>query len=381
MRVIRQDRKKQLETDLKTYLVGGAVRDKLLGLIPHEHDWVVVGATPAELEADGYQQVGKDFPVFLHPETRDEYALARTERKSGKGYKGFSVSFDPEVTLQQDLQRRDLTINAIAEDTEGHLIDPFDGQSDIQQRLLRHVSDAFTEDPLRVLRIARFWARFAHLGFNIADNTYRLLQQMTASRELEHLTPERVWKEWQKALDTQSPELFLQLLWELNATEQVFPGLVITDVCLQQLKQTAQHTRDFETRFASIFIQQPGDFNLHQFCRQLAIPNRYRDAAQMALSQQQRITLPSINSADYFKLLKDIDYWRRPQRLQQFLQLREALVGNHSAQLSAQIQHAADQTTHIDAKQLQQQGLQGKQLGEALQLQRQQVFEQYFQAS
>ncbi|RUO72778.1 multifunctional CCA tRNA nucleotidyl transferase/2'3'-cyclic phosphodiesterase/2'nucleotidase/phosphatase [Idiomarina seosinensis] len=366
---------------MKTYLVGGAVRDKLLGLTPHEHDWVVVGATPAELEADGYQQVGKDFPVFLHPETRDEYALARTERKSGKGYKGFSVSFDPEVTLEQDLERRDLTINAIAEDTEGQLIDPFNGQKDIEQRLLRHVSAAFSEDPLRVLRIARFWARFAHLGFSIADNTYRLLQQMTASRELEHLTPERVWTEWQKALGTRNPELFLQLLLELNATEQVFPQLIVTKACLEHLRQTAQHTDDHETRFASIFIQQSGDFNLNQFCRQLAIPNRYRDAAQMALYQRQLVTAPNIDSSDYFKLLKDIDYWRRPQRLQQFLQLREALVSHHSLQLSTGIELAAKQTTQISAKQLQQQGLQGKQLGEALQVKRQQAFEQYFPGS
>ncbi|MGM0525688.1 MAG: multifunctional CCA tRNA nucleotidyl transferase/2'3'-cyclic phosphodiesterase/2'nucleotidase/phosphatase [Pseudomonadota bacterium] len=366
---------------METYLVGGAVRDKLLGLIPHEHDWVVVGATPADLEADGYQQVGKDFPVFLHPETQDEYALARTERKSGKGYKGFSVSFDPEVTLEQDLQRRDLTINAIAEDPEGHLIDPFEGQKDIQQRLLRHVSHAFTEDPLRVLRIARFWARFAHLGFSIADNTYRLLQQMTASQELEHLTPERVWKEWQKALDTRDPELFLQLLVELDATEQVFPGLIITPECLQNLRQTAEHTDDVETRFASIFIQQSGNFNLSQFCRQLTIPNRYRDAAQIAFYQKQFITTSSICCDDYFKLLKDIDYWRRPQRLQQFLQLREALVSNHSPQLSAQIEYAAEQASRINANQLQQQGLQGKQLGEALQMQRQQTFEQHFPAT
>ena len=179
---------------MKIYLVGGAVRDALLGLPIKDKDWVVVGATPQGMLNAGYQQVGRDFPVFLHPQTREEYALARTERKSGSGYTGFTCYAAPDVTLEDDLQRRDLTINAMARDDDGEIIDPYNGLDDLENRLLRHVSPAFSEDPLRVLRVARFAARYAHLGFRIADETMTLMREMNAAGELEHLTPERVWK-------------------------------------------------------------------------------------------------------------------------------------------------------------------------------------------
>ena len=179
---------------MKIYLVGGAVRDALIGLPVKDKDWVVVGATPQEMLDAGYQQVGRDFPVFLHPQTREEYALARTERKSGSGYTGFTCYAAADVTLEDDLQRRDLTINAMARDDDGEIIDPYNGRSDLENRLLRHVSPAFSEDPLRVLRVARFAARYAHLGFRIADETMTLMRNMTAAGELEHLTSERVWK-------------------------------------------------------------------------------------------------------------------------------------------------------------------------------------------
>ncbi|MGL4984715.1 MAG: multifunctional CCA tRNA nucleotidyl transferase/2'3'-cyclic phosphodiesterase/2'nucleotidase/phosphatase, partial [Plesiomonas sp.] len=178
---------------MQVYLVGGAVRDQLLGLPIHERDWVVVGSTPEDMLAKGYQQVGKDFPVFLHPQSREEYALARTERKQGLGYTGFVCHAAPDVTLEQDLIRRDLTINAIAQHSDGTLIDPYNGQRDLTQRLLRHISPAFSEDPLRVLRIARFAARFADFGFQIAPETQQLMRTMVAAGELNHLTPERVW--------------------------------------------------------------------------------------------------------------------------------------------------------------------------------------------
>ncbi len=205
------------------FLVGGAVRDELLGLEARERDWVVVGATPEDLLERGYRKVGASFPVFLHPETAEEYALARTERKEGHGYHGFSVDFDPGVTLEEDLERRDLTINAMARDDKGRLIDPFGGQQDIEGRLLRHVSAAFSEDPLRVLRVARFAARYAHLGFRVHDSTMDLMSEMSASGELEHLVPERVWAEIEGAMAAGSPGVFVEVLRACGALSALLP--------------------------------------------------------------------------------------------------------------------------------------------------------------
>ena len=210
---------------MKIYLVGGAVRDSLLNLPVTEQDWVVVGCTPEQLLTQGYQQVGKDFPVFLHPVSHEEYALARTERKSGAGYTGFTCYAAPDVTLEEDLLRRDLTINAIARSADGELIDPYHGQQDLENKVLRHVSDAFGEDPLRVLRVARFAARFAHLGFSIAAETQSLMAAMAQSGELSALTPERVWKETEKALKTQSPQIYFQVLRDCGALVVLFPEI------------------------------------------------------------------------------------------------------------------------------------------------------------
>ena len=201
----------------KTYLVGGAVRDRLLGRAGGDRDYVVVGATPEQMLAAGFQPVGKDFPVFLHPRTKAEYALARTERKSGRGYQGFTVHADASVTLEEDLARRDLTINAIAEDEQGALVDPFHGLRDIELRRLRHVSPAFVEDPVRLLRVARFAARFAPLGFAVADETMQLLREMVSNGEVDHLVPERVWAETRKALIEPRPSAFLEVLRESGA--------------------------------------------------------------------------------------------------------------------------------------------------------------------
>lgn len=213
---------------MQIYKVGGAVRDRLLGRTVSEVDWLVVGATPEEMQARGFRPVGADFPVFLHPQTGEEYALARTERKSGRGYGGFTFHASPDVTLEEDLQRRDLTINAIAEDHSGQLIDPYGGQSDLQARLLRHVSPAFAEDPLRVLRVARFAARYAELGFRIAGETLELMRQLARSGELSALTAERSWKEISRALMEPRPDVFIQVLQDCEALAELFPELAAT---------------------------------------------------------------------------------------------------------------------------------------------------------
>jgi tRNA nucleotidyltransferase (CCA-adding enzyme) len=225
------------------YLVGGAVRDDLLGIPHKERDWVVVGGTPEELLDRGYRQVGSSFPVFLHPETGEEYALARTERKSGHGYHGFEVDFDPGVTLEQDLERRDLTINAMARDGQGQLIDPFGGQRDLEARVLRHVSDAFAEDPLRVLRVARFAARFAELGFTVDDSTMRLMRIMTESGELAHLVPERVWAEIELAMGAPVPCAFVEVLRQCGALAVLLPEVD----CLFGVPQPEQFHPEIDT--------------------------------------------------------------------------------------------------------------------------------------
>ena len=210
---------------MQVYLVGGAVRDQLLGHPYHEKDYVVVGATPEQLLAQGYQPVGKDFPVFLHPETKDEYALARTERKSGQGYHGFEFYTDISVTLEDDLIRRDLTINAIAMDDDGKIYDPYHGHEDLNNKILRHVSDAFAEDPLRVLRVARFAARYHQYGFTIAEETLALMQQLADSGELKALTPERVWKETSRALMERDADVYFETLRQCGALKVLFPEI------------------------------------------------------------------------------------------------------------------------------------------------------------
>jgi tRNA nucleotidyltransferase (CCA-adding enzyme) len=208
---------------VKTYLVGGAVRDALLGLQAAEKDWLVVGSTPDVMLDRGFKQVGASFPVFLHPESGEEYALARTEKKQGHGYHGFNVDFHPGVTLEEDLLRRDLTINAIARDEDGKLIDPYGGQRDLQEKVLRHVSAAFTEDPLRVLRVARFAARFAHLGFRVHESTLALMREISQSGELGHLVAERIWREIERAMKTGKPSEFVSVLRECGALEALLP--------------------------------------------------------------------------------------------------------------------------------------------------------------
>ena len=228
---------------MKTYLVGGAVRDELLGLPVHERDWVVVGATPEQMRAQGYQPVGKDFPVFLHPQSKEEYALARTERKTAVGYHGFEFHTGPEVTLEDDLIRRDLSINAMARDSEGALIDPYGGQKDLEGRMLRHVSEAFAEDPVRILRLARFHARFAALGFRIADETMALMRKMVEAGEVDALVPERIWQETRRALMHERPSVFIETLRACGALARILPELD----ALWGVPQTAKYHPEVDT--------------------------------------------------------------------------------------------------------------------------------------
>src|SRR5262249_52592268 len=210
---------------MEVYLVGGAVRGRLLGLPVRERDWVVVGARPEDLERQGYVPVGKEFPVFLHPQTKEEYALARLERKVSPGYRGFTTQFSADVTLEEDLKRRDLTINALAETPSGEIIDPYGGQQDLQARVLRHVSEAFVEDPVRILRLARFAARFAELGFAVAPETLDLMRQMVKSGEADALVPERVWQETERALGESRPDVFFQTLRDCGALAVIYPEI------------------------------------------------------------------------------------------------------------------------------------------------------------
>ncbi|WP_312839409.1 multifunctional CCA addition/repair protein [Pantoea piersonii] len=344
---------------MKTYLVGGAVRDALLKLPVKDRDWVVVGATPEAMLAQGFQQVGRDFPVFLHPKSREEYALARTERKSGNGYTGFVTWSAPDVTLEQDLQRRDLTINAIAQTESGELIDPFHGQRDLQARLLRHVSDAFNEDPLRVLRVARFAARFAHLNFRIAEETQALMRQMAESGELGHLTAERVWKETEKALTSRNPQVYFQVLRDCGALEVLFPELdrlfgipapakwhpeIDTGVhTLMTLTLAASLSDEVDVRFATLFhdvgkaLTPPEKWPSHHghgaagvplveaICQRLRVPNAIRDLALIVTEYHDVVHTIERQSAEALVALFDrIDAWRKPHRVEQIALTSEA---------------------------------------------------------
>jgi len=349
---------------MQTYLVGGAVRDRLLGLsrtdrTGSDRDWVVVGATVQQMLELGFKQVGRDFPVFLHPGTREEYALARTERKTGPGYTGFVVNADPDVTLEQDLLRRDLTINAIAEDEQGNLIDPYGGCADLQNRVLRHVSAAFTEDPLRVLRVARFAARFAHLGFHIADETLALMGALSASGELGHLVPERVWQEMEKALHERTPTVFFQTLRDCGALQVILPEVdrlfgipqpeafhpeVDTGVHVMMcLEQAARLSQDPVVRFATLvhdvgkgvtnrdnwphhYGHEHGGVPLIKaICTRLRVPGKYAAIARLVCEYHTHChRAGELRPATMLKLLEALDAFRRPEHMRQFLLACEA---------------------------------------------------------
>jgi tRNA nucleotidyltransferase (CCA-adding enzyme) len=345
---------------MQIYLVGGAVRDELLGLPVHERDWVVVGATPEELTSQGFRSVGKDFPVFLHPRTKDEYALARTERKTGPGYKGFVTRFSPDVTLEQDLERRDLTINAMARDPQtGELVDPFGGQRDLANRVLRHVSPAFVEDPVRVLRLARFAARFAPLGFTVAPETMELMREIAARGELDALVPERVWQETQRALALPAPRRYFEVLREAHALAVIFPEIdalfgvpqpeqwhpeIDSGVhTMMVLEQACRLTADPIVRFAALvhdlgkavtpqsewprhlLHEQRGVPLIERLCDRLRVPNAYRELAiHVAKYHLNAHKAVELRPTTLLELLEKLDSFRRPERFEGFVVACEA---------------------------------------------------------
>ncbi|MXP56404.1 multifunctional CCA addition/repair protein [Pantoea sp. Mhis] len=336
---------------MKIFLVGGAVRDKLLSLPVRDRDWVVIGATPELMLKNGFQPIGRYFPVFLHPTTHEEYALARSEHKNGRGYTGFLIKTTPDVTLEQDLQRRDLTINAIAQDENGELFDPYGGRKDLENRILRHVSSSFNEDPLRVLRVARFAARFAHLNFNIAKETEVLLAQMTSDGELKYLTVERVWEETKRALLTANPQVYFQVLNTCNALKVLFPELdylykissssvkyksyINTNIhTLMSLTIASKFSNSLEVRFATLFshisIKMVSSIKIYsnlynlesiniikQFCQRLHIPNNLRDLALIITKFNNVIfNIEQQSAKTLITLFNQIDAWRKPSRIE-----------------------------------------------------------------
>lgn len=345
---------------IETYLVGGAVRDRLLGLPEGDRDWVVVGQTPEAMLARGFRAVGRDFPVFLHPQSNEEYALARTERKSGRGHRGFVVDADPSVTLEEDLGRRDFTINAIAQAPDGRLVDPFGGSRDLEQRVLRHVGPAFAEDPLRVLRAARFMARFAPLGFRVADETMALMRTMVASGELSELVPERVWQELSRGLASAAPSAFVRTLRDCGALAAILPEVdalygvpqraefhpeVDTGVHVEMVCDMAARLApgDAVVGFAALVHdlgkartpahvlpkhighEHAGLKPLAELCDRLKVPQAHRRLAEMACREHLNVhRLDELRNDTVHDLLARCDAFRQPARIAQLALVCEA---------------------------------------------------------
>ncbi len=371
---------------MEIYLVGGAVRDKHLGLPVSERDWVVVGSTPEEMRQLGYRPVGRDFPVFLHPETQEEYALARTERKTGHGYTGFETCATADITLEQDLLRRDLTINAMAETADGELIDPCNGAADLNDGVLRHVSPAFAEDPVRILRIARFAARFAHQGFKVAHGTNILMRHMVQDGEVDHLVPERVCAELVKALGEKTPSRFFSVLQGCSALARLFPEVEPLYVAesgsthgqaspLLTLDTVVPDSQDPAARFAGLVCDidrlEQDAFNrdsLNTLCDRVRLPNPYRELGQLILAhRRQLLAADRLEPESVMGLLENTDALRRPERFARLLQVcaGDARVHNEDFNREYLVQALAT-VQAVDSGALQQQGISGKALGEAL---------------
>ena len=396
---------------MNIYLVGGAVRDALLNYPTSERDWVVVGASPQDLLDLGYQQVGKDFPVFLHPETKDEYALARTERKKGHGYTGFAVHCDPAVTLEQDLLRRDLTVNAMARTTEGEIIDPYGGQRDLAAKILRHVSDAFVEDPLRVLRTARFAARYAHLGFTVAPETMALMTEIVGQGELDHLPAERIWVELERALGENNPEVFVEVLRACGALQQLLPEVealfgvpqnaqyhpeIDTGLhTLMTLQQAAQLSPATDVRWAvlihdlgkgttpaaewprHIAHEHRGLKLVEAVCARLKAPGQHRELALKVCEYHTHCHRAlELRGKTLLKLLTATDALRRPDRFEAFLLACEADargrkgLENRDYPQADYLRRALLVAREVTAALFMEQGVQGKALGEAIRAER-----------
>lgn len=396
---------------MEIYLVGGYVRDQLLGLETKDRDWVVIGSTPEDMLKQDYRQVGKDFPVFLHPETNEEYALARTERKTAAGYSGFSFHATADVSLEEDLIRRDLTINAIAQSDNGDLIDPFNGQADIEAKILRHVSPAFVEDPVRILRIARFAARFAYLGFTIADETQKLMMEMVNNGEVDSLVPERVWQETMRALNENTPARYFEVLRDCGALKKLFPEIdqlwgvpqpenhhpeIDTGIhTMMVLTQAAKLSDDAKVRFAALVHdlgkgitpkeQWPKHIEhesrgvplVEALCDRYRIPNDYRGLAVIVTRYHLHYhRAAELRDDTFLKTLESLDAFRRPERFELFLLACEAdsrgrtgFEDTHfeQAEIYRKVFNAAKA---INAKELVALGLKGKEIKEELNKQR-----------
>lgn len=384
---------------MKVYLVGGAVRDQLLNYPVTERDWVVVGGTVQYMLEQGYQQVGRDFPVFLHPKTHEEYALARKERKQGKGYYGFACEFDPLIRLEDDLQRRDLTINAMAMDDQGQLIDPYHGLEDLKHKRLRHVSASFVEDPVRVLRVARFAARYHHLGFRLAEETRELMYTMVKQGELAHLVPERVWQEWQRSLGEKNPEVFIQTLRDCGALSVIIPEIhalfgvpastqyhpeIDSGIhTLMVLSAAVQHSADPMIRFAALVHdlgkaktpmnrwpshhghEQAGVDVIESLCARLRIPNDYRTFSSMVARHHLEVhRFAELKPGTKVALLEKIDAFRKKAVLDQLLLVCEADSMGRGGELEPYIQAERWRQTlaicsKITAKMVMDEGCQG----------------------
>ncbi len=392
---------------MEIYQVGGSVRDTLLGLPVSDRDWVVVGATVQQMQDLGYRLVGKDFPVFLHPRTHEEYALARTERKVGPGYKGFTVYAAPDVTLEDDLRRRDLTVNAMALAPDGGLIDPFGGGADLKRRILRHVSPAFSEDPVRILRVARFAARLAPLGFVVADETVALMRTMVDAGEVDALVPERVWTELVRALGEQRPARFFEVLRSCGALRRLFPELdqlfgvpqpprhhpeIDTGVhVMQVLDRAAQLSPDTRVRFAVLLhdlgkgATPPAQWPRHigheerglalieTMCQRLRAPNDYRELALLVGKYHGGVLrAEELRPATLLDTLQALDAFRRPERFEQFLLACEAdFTGRPGYEQQPYTQavflrRILRVALSVDAAALAAQGLKGESLGDEL---------------
>lgn len=393
---------------MHTYLVGGAVRDKLLNLPVTEKDWVVLGETPQSMLSMGYISVGKDFPVFLHPETKEEYALARTERKTAPGYKGFVFHTSPNVTLEQDLIRRDLTINAMALAEDGTLIDPFNGQQDINDRIFRHISPAFAEDPVRILRVARFAARYAHLGFTLAEETRLLMQNMVSAGEVDHLVPERVWAELVKALIEQTPSAFFYSLRQCSALAIIFPELdnlfgipqpaqhhPEIDCGLHSmlvLEQAAKLSNKPEVRFAAVMHdlgkalspaenlphhyghEQKGLVLLNTLCQRLRVPKTFRKLAELVMQYHtQSHTAYELRPSTLVDLLAALSAFKaKNETLTDFLLACEADSKGRTGLENTEypqakfLQQAAEAAASIDTSSILTGELKGEKIGQAI---------------
>ena len=403
---------------MQIYKVGGAVRDRLLGRPVSEVDWVVVGASAEQMLELGYRPVGADFPVFLHPQTSEEYALARTERKSGRGYGGFTFHASPDVTLEQDLIRRDLTVNAMAEDDQGNLIDPYNGQQDLKARILRHVSPAFAEDPLRVLRVARFAARYAPLGFSVAPETLMLMRQLAESGELAHLTAERSWKEISRALMEPRPEVFVQVLRDCGALAALLPEVddlfgvpqpqahhpeIDTGVhVLSVLHQCAEHDQPLNVRWACLLhdvgkgltpeAEWPRHIaHEHKGLRLIEAINARckapRECAELAMLVGEFHThghrALELRPSTLLELLQRFDVFRRPQRFVEFVAACEmdarGRLGLEQRDYpqAAYLLGAAEAARQVPVKPLVEKGFKGAELGEALNRERLQALKIY----